>query len=269
VSISKRFLVEFQSDFAQVAPRLSGTLHVFLSGVDRARFHGFGNETDRLPESDYHRVTQYRFLVDPALTFSPISRVRFSFGPVLKITSTSVDPGRIVYDTLYGANLFGQVGVRTALQVDLRDHSVWTTRGLRLDVNANVYPAVLDVTEVFGELHGTVTTYVSIPTPTRPTLAIRLGGKKVWGCVPFHEAAYIGGESSLRGFELQRFAGDAAVYGSAELRLTLANIFFLFPTEFGVFGLADAGRVYVQGTSPGGWHTDGGGGIWLAPLRRA
>ena len=268
VSTSKRFLFEYQSDFPQITPHLSGTLHAFISGVHRARFYGFGNQTDRMSDSHFHRVRQYRYLVDPSLTVSPLARVRFSFGPVLKVTSTSTEPGRIVDEMLYGAGLFAQVGARAALQVDARDQPTWTTRGLRLDVAASVYPAVLDVTEVFGELHGEVATYVSTRIPTEPTLALRLGGKKVWGSAPFHDVAYIGGEKSLRGFELQRFAGDAAVYANVELRLALARFFFLFPTEFGVFGLADAGRVYVEGASPGGWHTNGGGGIWLAPLRR-
>jgi hypothetical protein len=34
-----------------------------------------------------------------------------------------------------------------------------------------------------------------------------------------------------------------------------------------VFGFADAGRVYMDGESPGGWHTGVGGGIWLGVLR--
>ena len=33
----------------------------------RARFHGFGNETNRLQGSDFHRVTQYRSFVEPKL----------------------------------------------------------------------------------------------------------------------------------------------------------------------------------------------------------
>jgi hypothetical protein len=36
-----------------------------------------------------------------------------------------------------------------------------------------------------------------------------------------------------------------------------------------VFGNADAGRVYVDGRSPGGWHTGVGGGVWVALLDRA
>ncbi len=260
VSTSKRFLFEYQSDFTDVTPGVSGTLHAFLSGVDRVRFHGFGNETNRLQGSNFHRVTQYRSLVESKLTVSPFSRTTFSFGPLLKITKTRAEPGRIVQDTLYGAGLFSQVGAQAAIR--------WTTRGLSLNGGARIYPALLEVAEIFGKLHGEMRAYVSVPVRTAPTFAVRIGGTKVWGRIPFHEAAYLGGGSSLRGFELQRFAGDAAVYGSADTRLTLARFFTLFPTELGVLGLADVGRVYFQGTSPGGWHPDAGGGIWIAPLRR-
>lgn len=38
----------------------------------------------------------------------------------------------------------------------------------------------------------------------------------------------------------------------------------MLPCEVGVFGLAAAGRVFVDGDSPGGWHTGVGGGIWFA-----
>jgi hypothetical protein len=41
------------------------------------------------------------------------------------------------------------------------------------------------------------------------------------------------------------------------------------PVIWGFFGNVDAGRVYVEGDSPGGWHSGGGGGVWLAFLDRA
>jgi hypothetical protein len=36
-----------------------------------------------------------------------------------------------------------------------------------------------------------------------------------------------------------------------------------------VLGFADAGRVYVDGDSPGGWHTAMGGGFWVAAIESA
>jgi hypothetical protein len=65
---------------------------------------------------------------------------------------------------------------------------------------------------------------------------------------------------------VQRFAGDVAVSGGAELRLRLGRPRIVVPVSLGVFGFGDAGRVYLDGASPGGWHTSTGGGIWLQPV---
>jgi hemolysin activation/secretion protein len=102
---------------------------------------------------------------------------------------------------------------------------------------------------------GKAETYLSAPVLFAPTLALRAAGKKVWGTAPFDESAFLGGPSSLRGYYQQRFAGDASLSSSAELRLTLARSHGLFPALWGVFGNTDAGRAYVDGRSPGGWHT--------------
>ncbi|HET6272261.1 MAG TPA: hypothetical protein VFG32_04735, partial [Bacteroidota bacterium] len=39
-------------------------------------------------------------------------------------------------------------------------------------------------------------------------------------------------------------------------------------TEVGMHILGDVGRVWVDESSPGGWHSDAGGGLWFAPLSR-
>jgi hypothetical protein len=42
----------------------------------------------------------------------------------------------------------------------------------------------------------------------------------------------------------------------------------VLPALWGVYGDLGAGRVYVDGESPGGWHSGGGGGVWLGFLDR-
>jgi hypothetical protein len=64
----------------------------------------------------------------------------------------------------------------------------------------------------------------------------------------------------------ERFGGDASALGSAEARLFLFKYKFLFQTSFGILAGADAGRVWVDDNSPGGWHTSATGGIWFAPI---
>jgi hypothetical protein len=52
----------------------------------------------------------------------------------------------------------------------------------------------------------------------------------------------------------QRYAGDAALYATSELRVPLARFNFVLPLRAGIVGVAEAARVYVGGSSPGGWH---------------
>jgi hypothetical protein len=63
---------------------------------------------------------------------------------------------------------------------------------------------------------------------------------------------------------MNRFGGDAAAWGGAELRLALARIDVLLPGRLGIHSLYDAGRVWVSGERSRQWHSAWGGGIWLS-----
>ena len=127
-----------------------------------------------------------------------------------------------------------------------------------------MYPEVGAVKETFGEVHAEAAYYQPIPVLSTPVLALRGGGKQVFGTYPWHEAAYVGGASSIRGFAQQRFAGDSSVYGSAELRLPLTRLYILVPGTLGVYGFGDAGRVFLDEESSDRWHTGAGGGVWFS-----
>ena len=121
----------------------------------------------------------------------------------------------------------------------------------------------------FSQLSGSATAFFELPVPTHPVLAFRGGGRNVWGDAPFHELAYIGGRGTVRGIDAQRYAGDASIYGTSELRVPVAHLRYIIPLDIGLLGFADAGRVYVDGESSGGWHTVGGGGLWFGILDEA
>jgi hypothetical protein len=92
---------------------------------------------------------------------------------------------------------------------------------------------------------------------------MRGGGKQLYGDFPFHDAALIGGRNAIRAVGFQSFEGDASLYGSAELQVRLAKFLLVLPLQGGLVALGDAGRVFVNGSSPGGWHTVAGGGLWV------
>jgi hemolysin activation/secretion protein len=85
----------------------------------------------------------------------------------------------------------------------------------------------------------------------------------LFGNFPFQEAAFIGGSTTIRTLDPQRFAGDASLYGTAELRIPVLTLTVLVPVDLGLLGTVDYGRVYVNGSSPGGWHNAFGGGFWV------
>ena len=118
--------------------------------------------------------------------------------------------------------------------------------------------------ETFGEVRGEAATYLTAPVALRATLALRAGGKKVFGDHPFHESAFLGGTRTIRGLRTQRYAGDASVYGNAELRLALVDRGETFLSRIGIFGLLDGGRVFLRGEESDRWHHAYGGGLWVA-----
>jgi len=244
---------------------------VRASGIDVVSFHGFGNEIPAPGDNEFYRVTQDAFGLHPSLIFSLDRRTTLQMGPELKYVSTDDRPGRFLatLGNLYGTGNFGEIGGGITLRHDSRDRPGAATRGVLLEFGGNLYPAIWDVDSTFGEVHGEAATYLTAKWPLEPTLALRIGGKKLWGRYPFFESAFIGGASTVRLGEVNRYAGDASAYGSVELRLSLARLDLVLPADVGVFGLADAGRVFLEGESSDRWHAASGGGIWVSFLDRA
>lgn len=244
------------------------TLHVRASGIDVLRFYGFGNETSDSGSTPFHKVPQQQYDIAPTITWGLSSPVRVSFGMILKDAETKPDPTRLIGIVRpYGVGSFQQVGATAEFVVDTRDRAAWATRGVHFSISGAAYPAALDVKQGFGSVSAQAASYLTVPRG--PTVAFLVGGSRVFGPYPFSEAAFVGGATTVRGFTEHRFAGDAAAWGSAELRMSLAHIQVTMPIEVGGFGLADAGRVFLSGERSDVWHGTLGGGLWFAFLNRA
>jgi outer membrane protein assembly factor BamA len=156
------------------------------------------------------------------------------------------------------------------LALDTRDNAGNPKGGIHLTARGGIYPPIWDNASTFGELQGSASTYLTARMPTEPTLALRVGGNKLWGTFPFHEAAFLGGSNDLRGFLPQRFAGDGSAFGNAELRFDMAGYNLLVPTRLGLFVAADIGRVFFDGDPAAAdtWHTAFGGGVSMSVIDR-
>ena len=269
----KSYRLEYRGDFRRENSGTRADIQARASGIDVISFSGFGNDNPAPGNNEFYRVTQDAFGLQPSLAFALGRRTTVQFGPILKYVSTDDRPGRFLAllsnANLYGTGNFGEIGAGLTVRYDSRDRPALARKGLLLELGGSAYPAIWDVDSTFGEVHGEAITYLSARAPLDPTLAIRVGGRKLWGRYPFFEAAFIGGASTVRLGRVNRYAGDASAYGSTEVRLSLARIKLILPADFGVFGLADAGRVFLAGESSDTWHAAAGGGIWLSYLERA
>ena len=240
-----------------------------MSEIEVLNFHGLGNDTPGDPEQ-YFEARQRQWLLQPAVAFALGPRSDLFLAPVIQYaTSYGGSGGYLSTRQPYGFGDFGQAGLRLGLHSDSRNRSKEHSRGLLFDVSATAFPAVWDVASSFGVLAGTTGGYYTLRVPLRPVLVLRAGAKKIYGEFPFHEAAFIGGRASVRGLDRERYAGDAAISGTAELQISLARFPLVLPLEIGVYGYGDAGRVYVDGESPGGWHETTGVGFWIGILNPA
>ena len=259
------FLVDYRGEFRRLNSPLFGTLSARATGIEFLRFYGFGNETTSDKEDDFYKIKQAQISLFPAFNINFAPYFEFFIGPEFKYANSSLDENTLLGQTNpYGAEEFGQVGLRMGLACDTRTPDDFASSGIRLLVEGYFYPEFWDVETTFGGVQSELSIY--LPYARRLIMALRAGGKLVLGTYPFHESAFIGGSSNVRGFRKGRFAGDSSLYVNAELRLILGKAIILIPGEYGIFGLVDVGRVYLEGEISKKWHAAYGGGFFFSVL---
>jgi hypothetical protein len=246
----------------------SSDLHVPLfaevSQLGVTEFHGFGNRVEDSKDS-FFDVRQTQWQIHPALAYSFAPESDVSLGPVVRYTTTDSAETFLTDLHPYGFRTFAQAGLQAGLHFDSKPASSDSMKPrVLLDFDGRAYPGgTLDVATAYQSIEGAAVSFFTIGLPNRPVLALRAGGKKLFGNFPYFDAAFLGGGHSFRVDHRQRYAGDASIYGSSELRVPVAKFPLVLPLDVGLLGFADAGRVYVDGDSPGGWHNAEGGGFWV------
>jgi hypothetical protein len=240
-----------------------------VSDLEVVNFSGLGNATsDSGRANPYFAVHQKQWMLHPAAAFSIGSTTDISVGPVIE--HSFVDGARSPYLATvrpYGFGSFNQAGMQTGLRFEWRaapDSEEHTHHRVFMALDGLYFPAALDVRSPFEMAVVSLGTSLTVPVATHPLFVVRTGGKKLYGDFPFHDAATLGGPGTTRYLDPDRYAGDASLYATTELRVPLARFTLMGPLRAGIVGVAEAGRVYVRGSSPGGWHTTTGGGLWLA-----
>ena len=259
-------VLSLQHDQAFTTSSLSLHFDGSFTGVEVLNFFGYGNETEYPGKPSDYRIHQKTLEIGVFGRFGD-DLTHLEAGPVFRSTwSDEVNPPGID-DLRPGAGHFQRVGFEMAWEVDRRNLASFATSGFRITGESGLVLGEFSEADAdYGHLETEVSSYLGLSNST--SLALRVGGRVTFGDPPYSEAAFLGGQETLRGIPRQRYAGDARTHGSVEFRQSLGDVYIVFPSEWGFFAFGDGGRVFLEGETSDGWHTGWGGGLWLAPVRR-
>lgn len=237
------------------------TADVLGSGLEVLRFYGFGNDT---PERGPSAAVDHQFYrLRLARDHVPAPGWRLEAAALFQhAISEAPDGSRLARDAPAGLGRRSRAGLGLAVArenpLGLADR--WTGR-----LEGAWHPAAL------GDRGGDWARFDAwLERRLRPlgrlSLEGRLSGAGLLGSYPWDQAAFLGGRESLRGFEHDRFAGDASLLGSLRTRFHLMEETLLVPNRIELLLRADAGRVWLEGESSGDWHVGYGAGLWVTLL---
>jgi hypothetical protein len=272
------FKLTYDGEFRRENSHAYLVLDAKASQLENLNYFGFGNDSANAPpegdDDEFYDAESDTYELFASGWWAASRTLHLYAGPDVKLTDTG-SSGFIGLDQPLGLGSFGQLGVKGGFDLDTRGHRLTGTlgdqfradgkpaaTGVRLKAEGFYYPDAWDASG-FGGVDTSLRGYLA---GRRAMLAARVGSRAVWGEYPWFEAAFVGGSKSLRGYRKNRFAGDSSLYGSVEARLWLFRGRLIAPGRWGAFALADAGRVWLEGESPGAWHASYGGGLFFQML---
>ena len=271
--------LEYGGDFRTRSP-IRGLVYLAYSGVEQAKFFGFGNETARVSALDsrgFYDARQDQMVVNPMLEVSLLGGLRARAGAEFKHVWSVDRSGLIGQIRPSGADGMSVGSAEGGLGFSASSGAFPLQRTIAANVRGSVAPAAFSNPATFGKLRGSVSALYGAHLLTNLQLSARVSGQRNFGNYPFFESAFLGGTAGrsvldvtgssfgnlLRGYDLNRFAGDAAVATNTELNVELGKYSAFLPLRYGVFGLFDSGRVFLDSERSSRWHYGAGGGVWL------
>ncbi|MDQ4141975.1 MAG: hypothetical protein M3142_15820, partial [Bacteroidota bacterium] len=239
-------------------------------------FFGLGNDTrknETLYDDKFYKARYGGIMSAVFLQRQFFQKSYFRIGPLYENLTTDFRTNSFLgnpEDGMPQVNTTQQklIGFNSDFVLDLRDKLVFTQRGLRIFVRHNTYRPIQGNRKAFGLTEGFIDYYGTGQVVLPVTLAIRLGGGRNYGeNLPYYKFTTLGMRSNLRGYVINRFAGDASLYLNTELRFHLGEVENAFlPFRYGGIVFFDRGRVWYQNKSNGNWHDGYGGGFYIAPV---
>jgi len=276
-STNKNFSINFKTQFREVIKKWDLVFNLKAARPDRnfRFFYGLGNDTqfDRaLFSENYYTNVTTNFTSELGLvkTFWKKSQLKISgkyeFQKVEISSRNELDISIYEDENPLGFGESILLGSEVDFNLDLRDDVAFPTKGAQLKVNNFSFFNSKNDTDFGGRISTEALFYFSAGIKVPTTLGIRTGYIKSYGETPFFYKSYLGQQSNLRGFRNNRFGDESAAFVNTDLRFHFGTILTrVLPLRYGVYGLFDAGKVWVENENSETIHFSYGGGVYLIP----
>jgi len=249
-------------------------------------WYGVGNNTAKVetlmdpPDDYYYRYgkTQYRILTNVQKRVARGTRLLVGAGfSDITTDATPFDSGTTLLRQQLGPvpDPEGRIAsVRVGAVIDTRDREIGPTRGNWIDLLVQRAGCACDLGSGYSRATLAARSYQSLTS--KLVFAQRVVVQQTGKGVPFYDLATIqtsssnqgeglGGSSSMRGIEKNRFTARGIAFANVELRYRFKEMRLIGkPAYLVASAFTDAGRVWDDvASNAGGLHLSGGGGIRL------
>ena len=271
---TRGFDLSYQGEFANIVGKFNLTAGAYYTSPNfTTNFFGFGNETPNFDDEldfDYNRVKISKI----GGNFGLVRKSPFGsyFGYVASFEGIEVDKTENRFITeefnsndpeLFDRKYFA--GLDATYRYESYDNNLNPTRGMKFEAILGGRLNVDNTDKHYGYFKPYLGFYNALSHNRRLVLKSQVQAQLNLGDdYEFYQAAFLGGDTGLRGYRFQRFAGKSAFSTGADLRYSFSQFKTSFlPIQIGVFGGYDLGRVWAEHQDSNAWHNSYGGGFWI------
>ena len=270
------FSLGYQGEFAGMFGNYNLLLEGHYTNPNFAvNFFGFGNDTENFQDDldfDYNRVRLSRYGGNIGIVRN--GRFGSYFAHKIGIDGIEVERTENRYlalesnipedDDIFDRIWFGSI--ESTYRYETYDVPANPSRGMKFELIAGAKANTTDFERTYGYIKPYLGFYNPLSRNGNFVLRTAAAGEfNIGRQYEFYQSAQAGGHGLLRGYRNQRFSGQSALSGSADLRYGFRQFKTkVLPLQIGVFAGGDVGRVWLD-TLPESntWHTDVGGGFWI------
>ena len=265
--------LEYAGEFANMWGNYNLAVWAHFTSPNFTRnFFGYGNDSSNPEDAlgrDYNRIRISRIGAEAGFVrespFGSFFRYMASFEGV----QVEPTPDRFITEGFAtGPGFFERkyfFGLEGLYRYESYDDVLNPANGMRFQLRVGGKMETKEADNVFGYIEPYLGFFRSISRNNKWVLNPRIQAQINLGDdFQFYQAATLGGNTGLRGYRLERFAGESSLATGADLRYSLDQFRTQFlPLQIGFFGGYDIGRVWIDGEDSGDWHNSIGGGFWV------